>query len=201
MASKVGIVNEALSHLGISKEIANLDTEASQEAATARRFYDVALKGTLRAFNWPFATRFATLALVESDPTEEWNYSYRYPTDCLKVRRILSGTRNDTRQSRVPYIIASDSQGKLIFTDEENAQIEYTLLAEDPQFYPDDFELAFSYYLAHLMAARVTGGDQFKLGDKAARLFLLEISRAQSAAANEQQDEEIPDSEFIRERE
>lgn len=197
MASKVSIINIALSHLGISKEIANLETEKSSEASAARRFYNVALEVTLRDFPWPFATRFAPLALIETSPNNEWGYSYRYPTDCLSIKRILSGIRNDTIQSRVPYRIVSDISGLLIYTDQESAEIEYILRATNPQFYSSDFIMAFSYYLGHLMAPRITGGDQFKLGDKALQLYLLEISRAVSRATNEEQAEEPPDSEFI----
>lgn len=201
MATKIGIINQALSHLAISKEISNLDTDRSEEAATARRFYDTALEDTLRDFKWPFATRIAALALVETDPNDEWDYSYRYPTDCLRVRRILSGIRNDTRQSRVPYKVASDSQGILIFTDQEDAEIEYTVRFEDPQFYPSDFAMAFSYCLAYLMAPRITGGDQFRLGDRAFKLYQYQLSKAESNALNEEQAEEEPESQFVRDRE
>jgi hypothetical protein len=200
MASKVGIVNISLSHLAVGKEIANIETEKSEEATTARRFYDTALEATLRDFPWPFATRITTLALIETTPNTEWAYSYRYPTDCLYLRKILSGIRNDTRQSRAVYKIASDSSGLLILTDQQNAEIEYTLRATNPQFYTSDFVMAFSYYLAALMAPSLTGGDQFKLGDKVLKLYQFEISRAVSRAENEEQREEEPESEFIRGR-
>ena len=200
-SSKVGIVNIALSHLAISKTVAILETEKSEEAVTARVFYDIALEATLRDFPWPFATRISALALVEEEPNDEWNFSYRYPTDCLEIRRILSGMRNDTRQSRTPYRILSDNQGSLVYTDYENAEIEYTVRAVSPQFYPPDFVMAFSLYLAHLMAPRVTGGDPYKLGARALGLYDLEIGRAVKNAFNEQQIEEPPESEFIRDRE
>ena len=200
-SSKVGIVNIALSHLSIGKTIAVLQTEKSEEAITARLFYDLALEATLRDFPWPFASRIIALALVAEEPNDEWNFSYRYPTDCLEIRRILSGMKNDTRQSRTPYRILSDEQGSLVYTDYENAEIEYTVRDISPQFYPPDFVMAFSLYLAHLMAPRLTGGDQFKLGARALSLYDLEISRAVKNAFNEQQIEEPPESEFIRDRE
>ena len=200
-SSKVGIVNIALSHLSIGKTVAVLQTEKSEEAITARLFYDLALEATLRDFPWPFATRISALALVAEEPNDEWNFSYRYPTDCLEIRRILSGMKNDTRQSRTPYRILSDGQGSLVYTDYENAEIEYTVRDISPQFYPPDFVMAFSLYLAHLMAPRLTGGDQFKLGARALGLYDLEISRAVKNAFNEQQIEEPPESEFIRDRE
>lgn len=201
MASKVEIVNIALSHLAVGKEIANLETENSQEARTARRLYETAKDATLRDFPWPFAMKTTVLALVEEEPNTEWGYSYRYPSDCLNVRRILSGLRNDTRQSRAPYRIGQDDSGLLIFTDQQDAELEYTMRADNPLLYPPDFVMAFSYYLAHLMAPQVTGGDQFRLGDKALKFYQFEISRAVSRAINEEQQEEDPESEFIRARE
>lgn len=201
MASKVGIVNLALGHLAVGKEIANLETEKSEEARAGRRFYDVALKVVLRDFPWPFATRITALALVEEEPNTEWGYSYRYPSDCLYFRRILSGLRNDSRQSRAPYRVARDASGLLIFTDQQDAEAEYTILANAPQFYPPDFELALSYYLASLMAPHVTGGDHFKLGERALQLYSLHLSTAQSNAGNEEQAEEEPEAESIRARE
>ena len=200
-SSQIDIVNVALSHLSISKTVAILQTEKTEEAITARLFYDLAREATLRDFPWPFSTRILALALVEESPNDEWDYSYRYPTDCLEIRRILSGIRNDTRQSRVPYRILSDGQGTLVYTDTENAEIEYTINAVSPQFYPPDFVMSFSLYMAHLMAPRLTGGDPYKLGQRALGLYDLEINRAVKNAFNEQQIEEPPESEFIRDRE
>lgn len=194
------IVNLAISHLGTSTEITSLATEASQEALVARRYYDIALDKVLGAFAWPFATRVVALALVQSAPTTEWDYSYRYPSDCLTMRRILSGTRNDTRQSTIPYLIASDASGRLIYTDEETAVCEYTKRITDTSIFPPDFTLAFSYYMASLMAPRITGGDQFKLGQLAYAQYRNAISEASAKAVNEQKAEELPESEYIRER-
>lgn len=197
MASKVGICNLALSHLSISKVIANLDTDTSEEGAACRQYYDIVLENILRDFPWPFTMKVAALALVATDPNTEWSYSYRYPVDCLMVRKILSGIRNDTRQSKVPYEISQDASGLLIFTDQTDAEIKYTIRAENPQFYPPDFTLAFSLYFAYLIAPRLTGGDQFKLGDRAARLYLVELSKANSRGQNEEQPDEPPDAEWI----
>lgn len=202
MASKTQIANMALSHLGVGVEIANIETEQSQEATACRRFYDVALQATLRDYQWPFATKQATLSLIESltASTDEWDYSYRYPSDCIDARRILSGTRNDSRQSRAPFRILKDSSARIIYTDQENAILEYTELVDDPGFYPPDFQLAFSYRLAYLIAPKLTKGDPFGLMDKIMKLYDAEISRAKAASVNEEQADELVDSEFVRMR-
>lgn len=201
MASKTEIFNMALSHLAVGKEVSNLETEQSEEARVGRRFYDTALRATLSDFNWPFATRIVALALIEEEPNSEWAFSYRYPSDCLNIRRVLSGIRNDNRQTRAPYKMAGDDTGTIIFMDEEDAQIEYTKYIDNPLIYPADFTLALSYYLAAMAAPRLTGGDQFKLGDKALRMYAGELRRAEARAGNEEQAEEEPESEFVRARE
>jgi len=201
MASTTEIANLVLNHCAVGKTISNLETEQSEAARAIRRVYDIALDVTLRDFAWPFATKIAALALVAEEPNTEWGYSYRYPSDCLEMRRILSGVRNDTRQSRAPYKIAQDSAGLLIFTDEEDAQAEYTVRMTDPQRYPADFTLALSFYIAAIAAPTLTAGDQFKLGDRAGKMYAFEIARATTRGFNEEQPEELPEAEAIRARE
>lgn len=200
MASDTEICNLALSHLGVGKEIASLETEKSQEASACRRFYDIALDATLRDYPWNFATKIEALGLVEEEPNDEWLYSYRYPTDCLFIKRILSGIKNDTRQSRINYRVVSDSAGQLIYSDHENAEIEYTYRVTDSNIYPSDFTMALSYRLAHYIAPRVTAGDPFKLKAEVMHLYVLELSKARSNNSNEEQDAEDAESEFIRAR-
>jgi hypothetical protein len=199
-ASDTEICNIALSHLGVGKEIANLETENSNEANACRRFFDTARDATLRDFPWPFATKFADLSLVEETPNDEWAYSYRYPSDCVRLRRVLSGNRTDTPDTREPYKIAQDASGLVIFCDKEDAEIEYTVREEDPILYPMDFVVAFSYRLAAMIAPRVTSGDRYKLGPAAMQAYLIEISKAESSSLNEEQADKHPDSEFIRTR-
>lgn len=199
-SSKTEICNLALSHLGIAKEIANLDTENSAEANAMRRFYETARDEILRDFNWSFTTKFATLALIEEDPTTEWAYSYRYPSDCLKLRRILSGTRNDSRQTRVPYKIGQDNEGVLLYTDMQDAVIEYSVKIEETNLYPSDFTMALSYKLAFYAAPRLAAGDPFGLRNSAAQMFSMTMAKAAHTSLNEEQVEEDPQAEWIRAR-
>lgn len=200
MASETEICNLALSHLGVGKEIGNLETENSAEASACRRFYDPTIEKVLTDFPWPFATRFATLALVEEDPTEEWEYSYRLPSDSLKVRRILSGSRQDSPNSRIAYRIASDSAGRLIYTDQDSAQVEYTARLADTTLFDVLFVEAASYALAYQIAPRVTAGDPFKLGEKAFQMYQYSLRQAQASALREQQDDFPLEAEHIRGR-
>jgi len=193
----------ALSHLGSSLEIGNVETERSGEAKACRRFYSDALLESLRDFPNPYLTVIEPLALVE-DLREvdgaEWAFSYRYPADCSKAIRIPSGTRNDSNDSRIPYRIISDTTGPLIMTDMEDATLEYSKKSDSPDKWAPDFVMAFSLLLAFYIAPRVTAGDPFKLGERAYRAYFLSISKSKANAIGEQQPEKEPDTDYIRSR-
>ena len=197
MSSTTEIANMAISHLGIGKEIANLDTEQSEEAAACRRFYEVAKQSTLADHDWAFATKEAVLGLITAAPNSEWNFSYRYPVDCLNMRRIKSGMRTDTSKSRIPYKILIDGSGRVIYTDQEDAEVEYTQDITTAEFFSAEFNLALSFRLASYIAPRLTGGDPFKMKEEMLGQYALELGRAKKKSMNEERADQAPDSEFI----
>jgi len=200
VASDVEICNRALNHLGVGKEISNLTTETGDEALACRQNFAPLRDMMFRDFPYSFATKIVTLGLVEENPTTEWNYSYSYPSDCLFVRRIPSGLRNDNRQSQVSYRVMRSDAGLLIYTDMKDAELEYTFRATDGLQYPEDFAWALSWLMATVMAPRLTAGDPFKLGDRAVQFYEAFLGKAQANDLNEQQPDEEPQSEMIRER-
>lgn len=201
MASKTEICNMAISHLGIGKPIGNVDTEqSSEEANVCRVFFNTAVEATLRDFAFPFAKTIYTLNLVTTNPDDEWSYSYQYPNTALNIVRVLSGIRNDNRQTRVPFKIRKAANGKLIYCDIENAKVEMVERVLDPSFYSSDFVLALSYRLAHYIAPRLTAGDPFNIRKTVFDLYRLELEAARTNSLNEEQSEENPVSEFERSR-
>lgn len=199
MATDVKILNMALGHLG-SDALVSVMTERSKEARAGNLFMATAKEVVLSDMPWPFATKTAALSLVEQYPTTEWGYSYRYPSDCLFIRKMLSGIRDDTRQSKVPYRFAHDDQGQLVYTDMFQAVIEYTVRSPSASLFSAHYDLALSFYLAHLMSPKITGGDKTKLGERALKLYVYEFEKAKAKALNEEQQSEEVDSEFIRAR-
>jgi len=198
--SDTEICNMALGHLGIDNEIATLATDRSPEARACRKFFATIRDQALRDFPYSFARKFATLSLVQSDPTDYWAYSYRMPSDCLMPRRIVSGILQDTRQSRIAYDEGSDNDGMLIYTSQTDAVLEYTKRAATATFYPVDFVMACSLRLASVIAPQLTGGDPFKLGVQCLQKYRLENSIAMTNNANASQPEENPPAESIRAR-
>jgi hypothetical protein len=203
------IANLAMSHLMQGQSIQDVTSEQSPQANAARVFLPIAIGSVLRDFAWPFATAYQNLALVTTYPTNQgyynqrpaYLYAYRVPSDCVTVRRISSGSRMDNLYTRVPFTLSSDASGPLILTDMPNAQIEYTQFQVGTSLFTDDFVMALSFKLAWLCAARVTGGDPFKLGPQMETKYLEAVSLARANALNEVEFGESLDSEFILVRE
>lgn len=198
--SKTQIANISLSNLGNGKDINNFDTDTSAEARAVRTYWDMAVDVALKSWNWPFATAFTELGLVEENPNCEWAYSYRYPSDCINARRILSGLARDNSTSLVPYMISSDNQGALILTNMTNANLEYTTRLRPYTMWTHDFVLAFSAQLAFLMAPRLTSRESGQQQALSA-MFASYVSQARANAYNESQSQQPPEAESIRARE
>lgn len=192
MISKAAIFNMALAHLAVGVQVTDPETESTEEARVLRLFYDNTRDEALRDFPWPFALFAATLALVASDPTDEWDFAYRVPADSLRIWRIRNEiSRVPLRGTEVSYRLAHDATGALIYTDQETPTVEYIRRIEDPLRYPPDFVTALSLLLASYAAPRLTGGDQFKLGLTALQKYELRFARAKvNALAEEQRDQE-----------
>lgn len=226
------ICNMALWHLGQTNGLESFDDDATVAGDGCRLFYPQVVDEVLRAFPWPFATKFATPALVEGPdpaPTPEWAYSYRYPVDGILIRRILPagsqaqpsapgypllpgwpGSRIETQSSRIPYRIATDDVGLLIYTDFPPVDatdttpalpmIEYIAQQDDTGFYEPKFSQALAFLLAFYLAPGLTGGDKFKLGERAKQNFIDTVLEAAADAKNEEQPDMLPDAEIIQAR-
>lgn len=202
MATAIDVYNLALTNLGVGTEVATV-TERSTEAKAISRVFDTCVDEVLRSFDWPFATKNVELAVVteiedDNHPTTEFDFSYRYPSTCLKARRILSEIRNDSRKSRVTYREMGDDQGTLIVTDKEDAVLEFTSnIGREPSRWSADFVTALAFLISSRVAPRLTKGDPFKLGDKMLGFYMRSIRIARANSADEEQEDEAPESDSI----
>lgn len=196
---QVRICNVALSHCASQRFLATLDDEGT-EADLCRLHYVPARDEVLNAHHWPFARRFAALALVEAADDQpwaaEWGYAYRYPADCAGLRRILSGSRRDP--SPIPYELGSDASGKLIFTDEADAQVAYTHMVTDVTMFSDAFCQAVAWRMAWHMSLPLSGRTDLRAG--ADQEYQRVLADAKVAGLAEQQRDPEPDAEWIRAR-
>lgn len=192
-AGDVAICNVALRHLGVSTTISSM-TERTKEAIALNALYDQVIGEVLRDFPWPFTRTFVALALVGTDPTTEWGFSYRYPAACSRFVRVLSGRRNDTLASRIPFRQGNDSQGQLVYCDLANAVAEYHATITTPARFAPDFVQAAALLLAGYAAPSITKGDDAKFGDRALKLYQWRAATAQQTAVNEDIADPEPES-------
>jgi len=78
--------------------------------------------------------------------------------------------------------------------------LEYLVRGDDPQVYPAYFAKALAWQLAFDIAPSLTGGDPFNLQARAKREAMETLGMAKMIAANEEQPDEEPDSDFELER-
>jgi hypothetical protein len=207
--SKTNIANMALRHVGVSLTVADVDltSDRSAQARACREFYDNARDEVLRDFNWHFARRRSALtglAPVLSDPSSEWQYSYRLPSDLVAMRRVLNGlgVRYDTELGRIPYELSGDDSGQLLLTDYLTATgdplvVVYTARVTDVTKYPADFAQALALLLGGYIAASITEGDELKLGERALAKYAWRIAKAWANAANEEQPDQPGDGQLV----
>lgn len=202
MSTREEICTMALGFLGQDEEIENFETEKGVAARACRRHYDSVIEEVLRDFAWLFARKTVTLQLVEEEPTDEWGFAYRLPVDCVKALRIPSGFRNETRQEVIPFERRDDvdDAGGLIYTDQAEAQLEYTRRASTPAFYPSDFVRAAAYLLSTAIGPTVVSGDPYNLIEKNLQLYGMAIAKARKNATDEQERDEENEAQTIRER-
>lgn len=161
------IANMALMRIG-SGQIIQSFTDGSAEAQQLSVWYFANRDAVLTDWPWPFASKYTALTQVSTTgipPNPEWLYSYRYPADCLSVRRIVNGaivtnsattvpattvpnttaysslafTRADGNPLPYPFEIGSDTIGRLVYTDAPTAWIKYTYDVQDATLYSPDF--------------------------------------------------------------
>lgn len=190
-----------MQRLGHELVISNVDTDTSQQAISIKNCFDAERDFVLRSLPWPWATAYAALGLVAGTTStaanNDWQYSYRYPPDCLQARR-LTVLGNRTTATRIPFAIGRDSTARLIFTDEPDAELEYTIAITAAT----EFDPIFASMLAWRIAATIAPAQsrtQLKAAD-AMRMFLGEWQVAASVALNERQADPPREADWIQDR-
>ena len=186
MASEVDICNLALGHLGDNATVASLDPpEGSAQAEHCARFYPIARDTLLEAHNWKFATRRATLAVLDVD-SFNWTYAYAEPAGALRVVSILPGTAMSTDEGEQFETMGDDEGNALVLTHLEGATALYTVRVTDTTKFSPLFVDALSRLLAAYLAGPVIKGDVGKAEAKAQmQHFRLALNLAITSDANQ----------------
>jgi hypothetical protein len=194
MSTVINICNMALARIGVSSYISSL-TEASNEARNCSLFYEPMRDFVLRDHNWNFATKRVLLADAGT-PASNWAYKYTYPSDCLKVRKIVSpGIRNPRNDQRVAFEVANDNGQRVIYTNQAQAELIYTVRVTDPTLFDPMFTSALAYILASEIAMPLS--VQPAVADQARKAYTQSVSMAAAASQSESFEGPEPVSEMI----
>lgn len=154
MASKVSIINYALSKLG-SLAITTL-TEATKERRAATNVYNEVRDKLIAAYPWNFAIKRISLPQLSTIPDFEFDYEYQLPADCLRPLKLYDTTEE--------YKVEA---GKIL-TDAANSDNEIDLIyiarIEDEAQFSPSFVECFAIKLAAEIAPRLKEDPKLRLG-------------------------------------
>jgi hypothetical protein len=161
-ASNVAIANLALTKLG-DLRILNL-TDNTKPAREVNAVFDMTRDYLQRRFSWRFCIKRANLAADTSTPLWDWAYQYQIPTDCMRILQVgqwypspdLSDLISTGGQE---YVL----EGKYILSNQAGPlKLRYLSRVEDPVQFDAAFDMAFSAYLAYILAEPLTASAEQK---------------------------------------
>lgn len=175
MTSEVEICNLGLSNIRAGS--INSFTEGSLQAQQCKLKYPF-LRDRVLKESWGFNNKIRTLAVLTTE-IFNWAYAYQYPTDCLKINRLVGAHEElanadaavvsrlldsqllpiRDRQPVIPYEVFNFDDNKVIGANESELRIAYTAKITDPNLFNDDFIMALSHLLASELAIPIIGAE------------------------------------------
>jgi hypothetical protein len=161
-ASNVAIANLALTKLG-DLRILNL-TDNTKPAREVNAVFDMTRDYLQRRFSWRFCIKRANLAADTTVPLWDWSYQYQIPTDCMRILQVgqwypspdLSDLISTGGQE---YVL----EGKYILSNQAGPlKLRYLSRVTDPVQFDAAFDMAFSAYLAYILAEPLTASAEQK---------------------------------------
>lgn len=204
-ASQQDIYNMALGHISVAP-VADIN-ENSEAARSCNQFWPSAIRDALRLASWDFATVFITLAQSGNyQNNTQWAFAYIYPTNCLKLWKIISpqtgtgivgtfpgvypNTQINSMMSAMrpaKYQVRYDpiNNQKVILTNVAQAIGEYTVPVTDVTLFDASFVKAASLILASYISSPL-------INDNSRGMDLVKMASIASSDAMRLNDEESP---------
>lgn len=203
MSTKPEIYNLALSALLLSKEISDITTDQSNEVRILNTHYDIAFESALQEMDLDSLSTPITLELLASLTGDEpWDYVYKYPTNCIYLRRIVSNAITDNKDTHISKRTGIYDSKKSIYTNEVSAIAEcipkdVPLAALSPMA-----TLTVAYRLAYLASPLIVGKGSKNLRDKLNEQYIIsrEMAKNTDNLENFNYEAEYIRSEFVRAR-
>lgn len=183
MANEVEICNLALVvRLGANR-IQSLTAEQTREARACNAAFSIIRDSVLREIDWSCVRKQKVLTLL-TETVSGFDYVYDYPTDCLEAREIYNSAKasdNDLIPFRVGINDANNK--KTILTDQEQAELIYTIAATNTAVFDASLVDVLSWRLAAELAVPLRGSTSLR--ESLYRTYLVELSKAARISKNE----------------
>lgn len=132
-------------------------------------------------------------------PNGDWLWAYRYPVDCIFARRLVrpgaAGYGRLFHDSPPSFRQGRDSNGLILYSNTQDAELEYTTIDCDNLWADDLFIDAFTWQLAAKLAPSLSRIE--KLSMTALQMYQMSVNIAATVAAQEQQQEKPGDAEWV----
>lgn len=125
MFTKSDIYELALTFLGISEQVVDIDTDPSNNVTILNANYEKSRKVALADMDLDSTATRLKLTSSGTELVDPWKYAYHYPSDCLKIRRIFSGVVVDDRGTHVDRLVRIVNGQKTILVDLKDASLDY----------------------------------------------------------------------------
>lgn len=198
MASQIDIFNMALSHIGATATVQDLN-ERSAERIICSRFYETTRDALLayKSCPWSFATKFEPLAEIGS-PQEPWAYRYALPNDCITAMYIAQDIGNNLRDDQqIPFQIINSGTGRALLTDQPTASLCYVSRIVEAERFSSPFVEAMAMRLAAFIAMPIAKSANMR--DEVMNMAEQLIQVAMAHELNQAQHGLMPGSAYIAE--
>lgn len=198
MASKVELINRALSSIGV--ESINSPTEQSTAAAVVAGLFDGVRDSVLASWHWRFAMKREALAqLADPELPARWSCAYAVPSDLVRV----IGIEGHEVAPTVPYVdrsgaIHSDRlmdlyqplheiMGTTLYTSVDDAVLIFTCKVTNVASWSIEFNDAFVARLAAELVMPLK--EDARMADFFMQRAERALSRAKAIDASQQSDQ------------
>lgn len=195
MAGQVEICNRALTKVGDDR-IISIDDD-TERARVLKAVWATVRDSEIRARNWNFAMKRASLAALSSTPDWGFDNEYQLPSDCLRVVQVndhfMSVSLSDYRvDQETPFQI----EGKKILTDiAAPLKIRYLRRVESTAELDDSFVDVFVCRLAAEVCEKLSQNTAKK--ESIISEYRMAVSAAVHADAIENPPDQRPDDSWI----
>lgn len=197
LSSPADIVNDALRRIGYKLRVANL-LDGSDASSLALDIFGQTRDDTMRDGDWQFAQREVSGALLKtapnyfdtawdpaSAPPIGWQYSYTYPSDCLRIKAVRPQPtfQPDMRPTMNLFDAVNDNgytpPRRVVVSNVANAVLVYVGRVTDPTTWSVDYTEALCAALARRLAPSLANlqVEQVEAQDEAISTRMADMER------------------------